>query len=111
MSDSNTENEVNVNEVVSDNDTTQLTKTEDMSQEMMDQVDLINELLNTDIIDHTTALNILINVSSSLYHNEALNDLDRTLITKAFDSIQNAIEKGENFHIKLENDEDVKKSE
>jgi hypothetical protein len=45
--------------------------------------------------------------SSSLYHNEALNDLDRILITKAFDSIQNAIEKVK-ISI-LENDEDVKK--
>lgn len=75
--------------------------TDELTEEMMEQVEIINTIINTDIIDTTTALNILINVASSLFHNEALNDLDRTLITKAFDSIQNTVDKGEDFFIKV----------
>ena len=77
----------------------------EITPEMQQEVELINEILNTELIDNTTALNILINVANSVFNSEILNDLDRTLIAKAFDSLQATVEKGEDFFIKVENQE------
>lgn len=74
---------------------------DEITPEMMEQVEIINTIINTEIIDTTTALNILVNVATSLFHNEALNDLDRTLISKALESIQHTVDKGEDFFIKV----------
>ena len=78
----------------------------DVTPEMQQQIDEINEIINADMIDPTTALNILINVAQVSFDQEHLTDLDRHLITKAFMCIQDKIDKGENFEIKIDSGEE-----
>lgn len=78
--------------------------TDDMDEAMAEQMDAINKIINTEIVDTTTALNILINVAQITFESELLNDLDRHLIGKAFASIQNSIDTNNDFVIKLGSD-------
>lgn len=78
----------------------------EVTPEMQQQIDEINEIINSDMIDPTTALNILINVAQVSFDQEHLSDLDRHLITKAFICIQDKIDKGENFEILIDSGEE-----
>lgn len=93
------------NKIIDSDISSDLLIDEDMTPEMIEQVEMINVIINTDIIDNTTALKILISVSQSVFSSEMVNDLDRALISKALDSIQNSIDTGCDFCIKLDSTE------
>jgi hypothetical protein len=78
--------------------------TDSMNPAMVEQMEVINDIMKTEVIDTTTALHILINVAQITYDSELLNDLDRHLITKAFISIQNCLDAGKDFTILMGND-------
>jgi len=96
--------DLGVDEVYYDGEKIQIT--DDMDPGMVAQMNAINDIINTDIIDNTTALNILINVAQATFDSGLLNDLDRHLIVKAFACIEDSISKCEDFIIKYEDSDD-----
>ena len=77
-------------------------ETETISPEMQQQMDEINKILNTPIIDTTMALNIIINAVQICYEkSDIFNDLDKALIAKALNSFQEKIKLGNDFLIKV----------
>jgi len=67
---------------------------------MSDQINL-NEILNLEKIDPTTAVNILISVAEISFDKPHLNDVDRMLITKALLCLKSKVDDGKNFMIKV----------
>ena len=77
-------------------------ETETISPEMQQQMDEINKILNTPIIDTTMALNIIINAVQICYEkSDIFNDLDKALIAKSLNSFQEKIKLGNDFLIKV----------
>lgn len=76
-------------------------KYDDLSQENKRNVDEIRNILESDTIDTTTAINILINAVNVSFDKDHFNDLDRTLISKALKSIELSIENGQDIVIKV----------
>ena len=75
---------------------------EEITPEMKEQMEEINDILNTPIIDTTMALNIIINAVQVCYENSTIfNELDKALITKALNSFQEKVKNGEDFIIKV----------
>ena len=74
----------------------------DVTPEMKQQMEEINEILNTPVIDTTMALNIIINAVQVCYDGSTIfNELDKALIAKALGSFQEQVKKGEDFTIKV----------
>lgn len=72
-----------------------------ISPEEQERIDEINELINTEKLDATTSMNILINAIQVSYDKEHFNDLDRYLIGKALNCFKEYIEKEEDIVIKV----------
>jgi len=71
-----------------------------LSDEDRERMDEINELLNSESLDPTTAMNILINAVQVSYDKEHFNDLDRYLIAKSLSCFKDLTEKGEDIILK-----------
>ena len=83
------------------NEQTEMTS-EQITPEMQQQMDEIKQILDTPVIDTTMALNIIINAVQVCYENSTIfNELDKALITKALNSFQEQVKKGEDFLIKV----------
>lgn len=75
---------------------------ETITPEMQAQMNEINEILNTPVIDPTMALNIVINAVQVCYDNDTIfNELDRALISKALSCFQQKVTDNEDFLIKV----------
>ena len=61
----------------------------------------IQEIVNSDKIEPTTALNILINAVQVTFESEYFNDLDKFLIAKALTCFKTYVDAGEDFTIKV----------
>lgn len=61
----------------------------------------IEEIVNAETIEPTTALNILINAVQATFDSEHFNDLDKFLIAKALTCFKGYVDSGENFVIKV----------
>lgn len=72
-----------------------------ISPEEQERMDEINELINTEKLDPTTSMNILINAVQVSYDKEHFNDLDRYLIAKALTCFKEFVDSGEDFTIKV----------
>jgi len=66
----------------------------------MDKLQEVKNIIEKDI-DPTTALNILISAVQSSFDKPHFNDLDRALIAKALDCLEEKFTKGKNFMIKV----------
>ena len=76
---------------------------QELTPEMQEQMNEINEILNTPQIDPTMALNIIINAVQVCYDmKELFNDLDRALISKALSCFQDKVSNKENFTIHVD---------
>ena len=64
----------------------------------------IEEIVNAEKIEPTTALNILINAIQITFDSEKFNDLDKYLISKALSCFKGYVDSGENFTIKVKED-------
>lgn len=64
----------------------------------------IEQIVNAEKIEPTTALNILINAVQSTFDSEYFNDLDKFLISKALECFKGYVDAGENFVIKVKED-------
>jgi len=76
----------------------------DLSQftpEQQEKINQINELVNSDKIDPTTALNIIVNAVTVCYDSETFNELDKMLISKALSCFKSNVDLGEDFLIKV----------
>ena len=60
---------------------------------------MIQDLLNSDTIEDTTCINIIINAVGITLESDLLTELDRALILKALFSLNQKIEKGEDIII------------
>lgn len=74
---------------------------EEKTQLSEDQISEINELLNSESIDTTVAMNIIINAVQVSFDKDHFNDLDRMLISKALNSLKEKIDIGEDIIIKV----------
>ena len=70
------------------------------SQGEEDQMKEIQEILDAEKIEPTTALNILLSAINSSFDKDHFNDLDRALIGKALLTFKDLVETGEDFLIK-----------
>ena len=61
--------------------------------------EMIRDLLNSDTIEDTTCINIIINAVGITLESDLLTELDRALILKALFSLNQKIEKGEDIII------------
>ena len=64
----------------------------------------IEELVEAEKIEPTTALNILINAVQVTFDSDKFNDLDKFLIAKALTCFKSYVDSGENFIIKVKED-------
>jgi hypothetical protein len=71
------------------------------SQEEENRLKEVQEILEAEKIDPTTALNILLGAINVSYDKECFNDLDRALIGKALLTFKDLVEVGEDFIIKV----------
>jgi hypothetical protein len=72
-----------------------------ISPEEQERIDEINELIKSEKLDPTTAMNILINAVQVSYDKEHFNDLDRYLIAKALTCFKDFVDSGEDVVIKV----------
>jgi len=63
------------------------------------ELEIIQDLLNSDTIEDTTCINIIINAVGLTLESDLLTELDRALILKALFSLNQKIEKGEDIII------------
>ena len=63
------------------------------------ELEMVQELLNSEVIEDTTCINIIINAVGITLESELLTELDRALIIKALYSLNKKIENGENIII------------
>jgi len=63
------------------------------------EYELVQDLLNSDTIEDTTCINIIINAVGITLESDLLTELDRALILKALFSLNQKIEKGEDIII------------
>jgi hypothetical protein len=63
------------------------------------ELEMVQELLNSDVIEDTTCINIIINAVGITLESDLLTELDRALILKALFSLNQKIEKGEDIII------------
>ncbi len=66
----------------------------------MNKLQEIRDIIEKDI-NPTTALNILISAVQSSFDDSRFNDLDRALIAKALDCLEEKFTQGKNFMIKV----------
>ncbi len=67
-----------------------------------EEKDLLMELIDSDQIEPTVALNILINAVQSVFDKEdCFNDLDKFLISKSLNCFKEYVDKHEDFVIKV----------
>lgn len=66
-----------------------------------EQLKEIQEILDSEKLEPTTALNILLGAINSSYDKDHFNDLDRALIGKALITFRDLSEAGEDFIIKV----------
>ena len=63
------------------------------------ELEMVQELLNSEVIEDTTCINIIITAVGITLESELLTELDRALIIKALYSLNKKIENGENIII------------
>jgi len=63
------------------------------------EYEMVQDLLNSDTIEDTTCINIIINAVGITLESDLLTELDRALILKALFSLNQKIEKGEDIII------------
>ena len=74
----------------------------EVSAEMQERMDEINNLLSTPIIEPNTALIILINAVDASFNKEGVyNDLDKALIAKALSCFKSKADLNEDILIKV----------
>lgn len=83
---------------------------EEMTPEMKQQMDDIQQILETPVIEPTVALNIIINAVQVCYESSTFNDLDRALISKALQSLSAEVKAGKDFVIKVDKNLSEEKS-
>ncbi len=67
-----------------------------------DEKDLLKELVESESIEPTVALNILINAVQSVFDKEdCFNDLDKFLISKSLNCFKECVDRQEDFVIKV----------
>lgn len=66
----------------------------------MDKLQEVKDILEKDI-DPTTAVNILISAVQSSFDKPHFNDLDRAIVAKALDCLEEKLTQGKNFMIKV----------
>jgi hypothetical protein len=70
----------------------------------LEKIKEIEEIVQAEKIEPTTALNILINAVQVTFESEKFNDLDKFLIAKALTCFKDYVDSGENFIIKVKED-------
>jgi hypothetical protein len=70
----------------------------------LEKIKEIEEIVQAEKIEPTTALNILINAVQVTFESEKFNDLDKFLIAKALTCFKSYVDSGENFIIKVKED-------
>ena len=73
----------------------------DNDPKYQEKIKEIQEIVNSDKIEPTTALNILINAVQVTFESEYFNDLDKFLIAKALTCFKEYVDKGEDFTIRV----------
>lgn len=73
----------------------------DLDPNYQQKIKEIEEIVNSDKIEPTTALNILINAVQVTFESEYFNDLDKFLIAKALTCFKTYVDAGEDFTIKV----------
>ena len=76
-------------------------KVDDKINTEMNHHQQLDDLIKSENIDPTIAMNILINAVQVSYDKSHFNALDRLLISKAINCFKHKIESGENFTIKV----------
>jgi hypothetical protein len=71
------------------------------NSESIDKVKEIEEIVKSEKIEPTTALNILINAIQVTFDSEDFNELDKYLIVKSLNCFKEYVDAGENFMIKV----------
>jgi hypothetical protein len=71
-----------------------------LTDEEKERIDEINELLKSETLDPTTAMNILVNAVQVSYDKPHFNDLDKYLIVKALTTFKLIADKQEDIVIK-----------
>ncbi len=67
-----------------------------------DEKDLLKELVESESIEPTVALNILINAVQSVFDkDDCFNDLDKFLISKSLNCFKEYVDRQEDFVIKV----------
>lgn len=71
-------------------------------EENNENLEMLKNLIDSDKIEPTVALNILINAVQSVFDKEdCFNELDKFLISKSLNCFKDYVDKGEDFIIKV----------
>ncbi len=72
-----------------------------LTEEELQIQEEVLEILNTEFIEPTMAVNILINAVQTAFDHDCFTDTDRQLIVKSLQSLKRQIDLGEDFTIKV----------
>ncbi|NBO22481.1 hypothetical protein EBU94_03950 [bacterium] len=70
-------------------------------QEQLEIQNEVLEILNTEYVEPTVAVNILINAVQASFEHDCYTDTDRQLIAKSLQSLKRQIDLGEDFIVKV----------
>lgn len=73
----------------------------ELSPEEKERMDEIKSLVESESLDPTTSMNILINAVQLAFDSELFNDLDRYLIAKSLSCFKTHVDKGEDIILKV----------
>jgi len=71
------------------------------TEEDVERMDEIKQLVEAESLDTTTSMNIIINAVQVAFNSELFNDLDRYLIAKSLNTFKEYVDRGEDVVIKV----------
>jgi hypothetical protein len=72
-----------------------------LTEEELELQQEVLEILNTEYLEPTISVNILINAVQTAFEHDCYTDTDRQLIVKSLQSLKRFIDLGEDFTIKV----------
>jgi len=72
-----------------------------LTEEELELQQEVLEILNTEYLEPTISVNILINAVQTAFEHDCFTDTDRQLIVKSLQSLKRFIDLGEDFTIKV----------
>ena len=80
----------------------QISDTQMSDPEMQARIDEINQILSSDTMEPTVAINIIISAVQASFDKDHFTEIDRVLISKALNCLKSKVDAGEDIIIKVD---------